>query len=47
MYNYPQNMNGTYNNCQCNVCSSPVTIQVLNSTAVTFTNVNITVDKVA
>lgn len=35
------------NNCQCNVCSSPVTIQVLNSAAVTFTNVNITVDKVA
>ena len=35
------------NNCQCNVCSSPVTIQVLNSVAVTFTNVNITVDKVA
>lgn len=35
------------NNCQCNVCSSPVTIQVLNSAAVTFTNVNITVDKIA
>ena len=35
------------NNCKCNACSSPVTIQVLNSAAITFINVNITVNKVA
>lgn len=35
------------NNCQCNPCSSPVTIQVLNSEAVTPQNVNVTVKKVS
>ena len=35
----------TKNNCNCNVCSSPVTLQVKNSTATTLNNVNITVDK--
>lgn len=35
------------NNCQCNVCSSPVTIQVSNGTAATFENVNIVVKKIA
>lgn len=29
----------------CNICSSPVTLQVKNSTATTLNNVNITVDK--
>ena len=33
------------NNCNCNICSSPVTLQVKNSTATTLNNVNITVDK--
>lgn len=33
------------NNCACNCCTAPVTIQVHNSTAVTFDNVNITVRK--
>jgi len=35
------------NNCQCNPCSSPVTIQVSNTTATTLNNVNIVVHKVA
>lgn len=35
------------NNCSCNPCSAPVTIQISNSTAATFNNVNIVVDKVA
>lgn len=35
------------NNCQCNPCSSPVTIQVSNSEAVTLQNVNVTVKKVS
>ena len=33
------------NNCNCNVCSSPVSIQVHNGTAATFTNVNIIIDR--
>lgn len=35
------------NNCNCNICSSPVTLQVKNITETTLTNVNITVDKLA
>lgn len=35
------------NNCNCNICSSPVTLQVKNTTETTLTNVNITVDKLA
>lgn len=33
------------NNCGC-PCSSPVTLQVVNTTAVTFTDANVTVTKV-
>ena len=35
------------NNCNCNICSSPVTLQVKHTTETTLTNVNITVDKLA
>ena len=35
------------NNSNCNICSSPVTLQVKNTTETTLTNVNITVDKLA
>lgn len=35
------------NNCQCNPCSAPVTIQVSNTTATTLNNVNIVVHKIA
>ena len=35
------------NNCNCNICSSPVTLQVKNTTETTLTNVNINVDKLA
>lgn len=34
------------NNCNCNCKTSPVTIQVHNLTAVTFTNINIVVEKI-
>lgn len=34
------------NNCRCS-CSSPVVIQLRNTTAATFANVNIVVEKVA
>ena len=33
------------NNCGC-PCSSPVTLQVVNTTAATFTDANVTVTKV-
>ena len=33
------------NNCGC-ACSSPVNLQVINTTAITFTNVNVVVTKV-
>lgn len=36
-----------HSNCNCNCRTSPVTLQVSNSTAVTFDNVNITVRKIA
>lgn len=35
------------NNCNCNCKTSPVTLQVSNDTAATFSNVNIVVKKVA
>lgn len=35
------------NNCQCNPCSSPVTLQVKNETAATFNDVNMVVKRVA
>ena len=36
-----------HSNCNCNCRTSPVTLQVSNSAAITFDNVNITVRKIA
>jgi len=35
------------NNCQCNPCSTPVTIQVSNTIATTLNDVNVVVHKIA
>lgn len=35
------------NNCRCDMCSSPVMLQVHNSTAATLPNINIIIQKVA
>lgn len=35
------------NNCQCNPCSTPVTIQVSNTIATTLNDVNVVVYKIA
>lgn len=39
-------MQNVSSNCNCNCKTSPVTIQVHNLTAVTFTNINIVVEKI-
>lgn len=35
------------NNCKCDICSSPVMLQVHNDTAATLSNVNIVIRKIA